>query len=174
MLASQHPVRTVPNDPSEPTGERGRVVEGRQGVPGGDERFLDDVFGLAEVADERQRVAEGHVLEAPDDLVEGVEIASCRGPNRGFQVHRPSSPVSAGIRRSALRDATLLDLSLLQGQGEHLSLNMQGGALSERATPLLPERSQSVWTTAAGQARASTRSCHSLILPSRSITTPTR
>ena len=31
-----------------------------------------------------------------------------------------------------------------------------------------------VFTTSAGQARASTRACHSLILPSRSITTPTR
>jgi len=31
-----------------------------------------------------------------------------------------------------------------------------------------------VLTTSAGQARASTRACHSLILPSRSITTPTR
>src|SRR6266850_2906611 len=32
----------------------------------------------------------------------------------------------------------------------------------------------SVLMTSAGHARASTRSCHSLILPSRSITTPTR
>ncbi|PYN79683.1 MAG: hypothetical protein DMD96_17300 [Candidatus Rokuibacteriota bacterium] len=36
------------------------------------------------------------------------------------------------------------------------------------------ERRYSVPTTSAGHARASTRACHSLILPSRSITTPTR
>ena len=103
MLASQHPVSSVPHDPTEPAGERGRVGQARQGVPGRDERFLDDVFGLAEVANERERVAEGHVLEAADDLGEGVEIASGCGPNRSFQVHRPSSPVGARIGPSALQ-----------------------------------------------------------------------
>jgi len=46
------------------------------------ERLSEDVFRLPEVADEGQRVAEGHVLEAPGELAEGVEIAPGRGPNR--------------------------------------------------------------------------------------------
>src|SRR5262245_53694220 len=44
-----------------------------------------------------------------------------------------------------------------------------------RQEPVPPGgRGYSVLTTSAGQARASTRSCHSLILPSLSMTTPTR
>lgn len=81
MLAPEYPVSAVPHDAPEPAGERRRLGEGRQRVPGRHECFLDDVFRLAEVADEGQRVAEGHVLEAPGELGKGVEIASCRGPN---------------------------------------------------------------------------------------------
>lgn len=68
VLASQHPVRAVSHDASKPAGERSRVDEARQRVPGRHERFLDDVFRLPEVAD---------------------EIASGRGPNRRLQIHLP-------------------------------------------------------------------------------------
>ena len=90
VLASQHPVSAVPHDAPQPAGERGRVGEAGQRIPGGDERLLDDVLRLPEVPDERQRVAEGHVLEAPGDLGERVEVALRRRPHRRFQVHRPS------------------------------------------------------------------------------------
>jgi hypothetical protein len=46
---------------------------------------LNHVFRLPQVADEGQRVAEGHVLEAPGEVGEGVEIASCRGPHQRFR-----------------------------------------------------------------------------------------
>src|SRR5215510_381877 len=88
MLAPQHAVSAVPHDAPEPAGERRRVGQGRQRVPGRHERFLDDVFRLTEVADEGQRITEGHVLEAPGELGEGVEIASSRRPDRALQLHR--------------------------------------------------------------------------------------
>ena len=88
VLASQHPMRTVTHDAPKPAGERGRIGQGGQRIPGRHEGLLNDVFRLPQVADERQRVAEGHVLEAPDDLAERVEIATRRRAHRRLQLHR--------------------------------------------------------------------------------------
>jgi hypothetical protein len=37
-------------------------------LPGGEKRFLHDIFRLLEVPHVRQRIAKGHVLEPPDDV----------------------------------------------------------------------------------------------------------
>ena len=49
-LLPQDPVRLVSDDAPEPAGEGGGVGQGGQREPGGDERLLDDVLGLLEIA----------------------------------------------------------------------------------------------------------------------------
>ena len=80
----------MPTMPPEPAGEGGGVVERGQRKPGGDKGLLHDVLGLLQVAHERQRKAEGHVLEAPGELGERVEVPvpACRLGL--FQVDGPS------------------------------------------------------------------------------------
>jgi hypothetical protein len=68
LLASQHAMRLMADDRAQPGREGRRFGECRQRILGGDEGFLNDVFGLLEVTNERERVAEGHVLKPLGDL----------------------------------------------------------------------------------------------------------
>src|SRR5262249_23052925 len=68
-------------------GERGRLGQGREGIPGGNKGLLDHVLGLLEVPDERERVTKRHVLEPPGDLGERVQVAARCPPYRRFHVH---------------------------------------------------------------------------------------
>ena len=79
-LLAQQAERLVPHDPAQPAGERGGLGEARQPRPCGDERFLNHVLGLLEVAHQRQRRAVGGVLEAPRQLHEGFHIAAAGFP----------------------------------------------------------------------------------------------
>jgi hypothetical protein len=63
-----------PDDRAEPAAERGRLGQRGKGVPGGEKRFLHDIFRLLEVPHVRQRIAKGDVLEPPDDVGKGVQV----------------------------------------------------------------------------------------------------
>ena len=80
----------MPHDTPEPAGEGSGIGEAAQPEPGGHEGLLHDVLGVLQVAHEGQRIAEGHVLEAPRELAERVEVAVLRLPGQRFEVHRPS------------------------------------------------------------------------------------
>jgi hypothetical protein len=91
VLLSEKPVGLVADDAAEPAGECGRVGQGPQAEPRGDEGLLDDVLRLVQVTQERQGVAEGHLLKAPRQLRERVQVTLPRPPDEPLQVHSGSS-----------------------------------------------------------------------------------
>ena len=84
LLSSPHPVRPMTHDGAEPAGECGRLGQGGQREPCGDEGFLNDILCVPEVADERQRVAESHVLKALRNCSERVDVTARRPPYRAL------------------------------------------------------------------------------------------
>src|SRR5262245_53207477 len=95
----------VPDDTPKPTRERGWLDQGRQPVPRCDERLLDDVLRRPEVADQRQRIPERHVLGALRDLGKRVEVSRRCRSYQGLQVHRAPPPIGARIGDRALPSA---------------------------------------------------------------------
>ena len=89
VLLPEEPVGLVADDAAEPAGERGRVGQGPQPEPRGDEGLLDDVLRLLQVTQEGQGVAEGHLLKASRHLRERVQVSLPRPPDQRLQVHWP-------------------------------------------------------------------------------------
>jgi len=84
LLSSVQPVRPMTHDRPKPARECGRLGQGGQREPCGDEGFLNDIFCVAKVADERQRIAKGHVLKALRNCSERVDVAARRPPYRAL------------------------------------------------------------------------------------------
>ena len=74
MPLAEEPVGLVADDAPEPARERGRIGQGPQAEPRGDEGLLDDVLRLLEIAQKGQGVAEGHLLKASRHLRERLEV----------------------------------------------------------------------------------------------------
>jgi hypothetical protein len=86
-LLPQHPMRLVADDAPEPAGEGRGLRQGGEREPGGDEGFLDDVFGLLEIADQSQGRAERHLLKAPGHSLERRQVATPGPPDQLFELH---------------------------------------------------------------------------------------
>jgi hypothetical protein len=89
VLLPEEPVGLVADDAAEPAGERGRVRQGPQAEPRGDERLLDNVLRLLQVTQEGQGIAEGHLLKAPRHLRERLQVPFPGPPDQPLQVHWP-------------------------------------------------------------------------------------
>jgi hypothetical protein len=70
--------------PSRPSSRERRITASTAGSAA---RRSGDVLGLLEVAEQGQRIAEGHVLEAPGDLREGVQVALLGLPDQRVEIH---------------------------------------------------------------------------------------
>jgi hypothetical protein len=80
------PVRLVSDDArSQPGRRRGRPGWGARA--GSDERLLDDVLGLLEIANQGEGRPERHLLKAPRHDLERLQVASLSPPNHLFQIH---------------------------------------------------------------------------------------
>jgi hypothetical protein len=88
-------VRLMAHDASEPAGEGGRIGEAAQPEPGGDEGLLDHVLRRLEIAQQGHGIAEGHVLEAPRDLRERVEVSLLGPLDQALHVHGVSPAIGA-------------------------------------------------------------------------------
>ena len=55
--------------------------------PGGDKGFLDHVFRLLKITQQGHGIAEGHVLEAPRDFRERVEVSLLGPLDQPLHVH---------------------------------------------------------------------------------------
>jgi len=71
---------------SQPGNDR-RLGEGRKGRPGGDKGFLDDVFGLLEIAHLGEGRPKGEMLEAARSGSRRPDVAFDRLPDELFVVH---------------------------------------------------------------------------------------
>jgi hypothetical protein len=71
----------------EPAREGSRIGEAAQPEPGGDERLLDHVLRLLEIAQQGHGIAEGHVLEAPRDFRERLQVSLLGPLDQPLHVH---------------------------------------------------------------------------------------
>src|SRR6266536_709083 len=159
LLASQHAMRLMADDRAQPGGESRRFGKCRQRVPGGDEGFLNDVFGLLEVAAERDRVAKGHVLKPPGDLGERVQVAAPCLSNQSFQVHGCPHPISARIRGRALAQSFPSPpehppVTRLESRRSQVAVRESNATFSSLHRELEPFAPQSITATASISIRA--------------------
>jgi hypothetical protein len=140
-------VGLVANDAAEPAGECGRVGQGSQAEPRGDEGLLDDVLCQLQVTQECQGVAEGHLLKAPRYLRERVQVALPRPPDQRLQVHRLLHPKVPALghtfgrhcrrpeaaARNALRAGARPSVEELDGGGQQVVARSAGWPIRSRA-----------------------------------------
>ena len=90
---SEQPIAVLEHDAAKPPGERRGLAQTRQAAIRLYERLLRRVLRQVKVAQDRIRIAKGHVLESPDDLAVSVQIARPGGGDQGLQIlHGESNP----------------------------------------------------------------------------------
>jgi hypothetical protein len=77
----------VSDDAAQPARKRRRVGKAWQRGPRRHEGFLHDVLGLVEVIHQGQRRAEGHMLELPRQVHEGLDVAAACAADLLLVIH---------------------------------------------------------------------------------------
>src|SRR5712692_1136156 len=112
VLSPQQPECLMPHYPPEPAGKRGGLGETGQPEPGSHEGLLHHVLRLVEVAQQGQRIAEGHVLITLGHLCEGVEVTLPGPANQLLELHAILSAI-----KCQTSPATFEQLALPAGTG---------------------------------------------------------